>query len=91
MPKVSFNLGTVVATPAAVELLDSQQLSFINFLHRHSSGDWGDVNGFDAEINNNALRTGGRLLSSYATPQGKLWIITEADRSVTTLMLPEDY
>ncbi len=87
-----FSLGTVVATPAALAALQATGQSPIEFLHRHVSGDWGDVGASDALENELALKQGLRLLSVYALADGtRLWIITEADRSATTLLLPEDY
>jgi hypothetical protein len=62
------------------------------FLHRHANGDWGEVDAYDAKENELSLQRGFRLLSSYTTVAGdKLWIITEADRSATTLLLPSEY
>ncbi len=84
---VAFPLGHVVATPAA---LDSGA-DLLALLARHSAGDWGDVDAGDASLNDEALDLGGRLVSSYETPAGVLWVITEADRSATTVLLPEDY
>ena len=62
------------------------------FLERHRSGDWGEVSPSDARLNDEALREGGRLLSSYRTVKREaLWVITEYDRSVTTILLPDEY
>jgi hypothetical protein len=62
------------------------------FLERHLRGDWGLVSAGDAQANDDALRDGDRLLSAYATRLGtRLWVITEYDRSVTTILLPEEY
>lgn len=59
---------------------------------RHASGDWGDLDGHDRDENDTALRHGGRLLSAYTTTNGvKVWVITEADRSATTALMPDDY
>lgn len=87
-----FSLGQVVATPGALEALASSNQSPEEFLKRHLSGDWGDVCEDDRQANEDALLHGERLLSSYRTSKSvKLWIITEADRSATTLLLPEEY
>lgn len=86
-----FALGRVVATPGALNLLNEGGISPASLLHRHQQGDWGDVGSDDASINEEALRMGFRLLSAYPIGQQKVWIITEADRSVTTLLLPEEY
>ena len=87
-----FELGTVVATPGALEALEKNRQTPAEFLSRHARGDWGSVCKEDAELNNQALIDGSRLLSSYSLKDGtKLWIITEADRSSSTLLLPEEY
>lgn len=85
-----FHLGQVVATPNA---LQSVAPSFaLQCLTRHAQGDWGSVDDDDQDANNTALVDGGRLLSRYVDPHGiRLWIITEADRSSTCILLPEDY
>jgi hypothetical protein len=61
------------------------------YLARHATGDWGELCAFDRQQNAVALCTGQRVLSSYPVGEGKIWIITEADRSVTTILLPEEY
>ncbi|WP_427500902.1 hypothetical protein ACQE3E_17745 [Methylomonas sp. MED-D] len=87
-----FNLGQTVATPGALETLHSLGMTGLELLKRHHCGDWGDLDAEDIATNNAALNNGARLFSSYQiTNQIKIWIITEADRSVTTLMLPEEY
>ena len=87
-----FRLGTLVATPGALALLREFALAPIDFLIRHRHGDWGDLVEHDIEANRIALRRSRRLLSSYDLGGGKkLWVITEADRSSTTLLLPEEY
>jgi hypothetical protein len=84
-------LGRVVATPGALKLLSEIGEDPFDYLARHASGDWGDLCAFDRRQNEIALRDGYRILSSYEVPAGRVWIITEADRSVTTILLPEDY
>jgi len=88
-----FDLGRTVATPGALgALLEETHVGVWGFLQRHLTGDWGDLDREAAAANDNAVRHGLRILSAYHLPNGtKLWIITEADRSVTTLLLPEDY
>jgi hypothetical protein len=87
-----FDLGQTVATPGAIEALQESNLSPSSLLARHQSGDWGDLCDEDVAENNYALGHGYRLFSSYQiTETIKIWVITEADRSVTTLLLPEDY
>ena len=92
-PRTSkFSLGQTLATPGALEVLEQAGQSSIEFLARHQSGDWGDVCPDDAAANDQALLDGGRILSSYQTAKRtKIWIITEADRTATTILLPEEY
>ena len=85
-----FNPGTIVATPGALELAE-QGIDLLSYLQRHLHGDWGDLCPEDKAENNHSLRLGFRLLSAYQTPFGALWIITEADRSATTFLLPDEY
>lgn len=81
-----------VITPGALSALLESQESPEKFIARHVSGDWGEVPPEDAEANNHALEHGERLLSAYRTRKGtRLWIITEADRSITTILLPDEY
>lgn len=93
MPK--FRLGQVVATPGVIGCCTPEYMAVI--LARHSNGDWGDVDETDKAMNDDALRYGDRVLSAYPLKPGsehikdKVWIITEADRSVTTLLLPNEY
>lgn len=83
-------LGQTVATPAALGVLTPPDM--VAGLRRHTAGDWGDVDAHDRAANDDALTTGGRLLSVYRSANGTtFWVITEADRSVTTVLLPEDY
>jgi hypothetical protein len=87
-----FPLGQVVATRGAIAAMESAGQSPLEFLVRHLRGDWGEVSPGDAEMNDEALESGERLLSAYRTAKGeRLWIITERDRSVTTLLLPDEY
>lgn len=87
-----FPPGQIVATPGALRLLDQTNKSPIEFLSRHLRGDWGDLCQEDKVENELSLKQGFRLMSSYPiTDREKLWVITEADRSVTTLLLPEEY
>lgn len=84
-------LGQLVATPHALALLEKAKLSTFAVFARHEQGDWGDVDIEDAMANEQALIDGGRLMSVYKLEIGTVWIITEADRSATTLLLPEEY
>ena len=86
---LKFPLGQIAITANANAQLDSQAVN--EGLIRHAAGDWGDVCREDAELNDESLQEGGRLLSVYGHGNGRFWIITEADRSVTTLLLPDEY
>jgi hypothetical protein len=84
-----FQLGNVVATPAALDALNMRQM--VALLSRHRTGDWGDLCDEDRAANDEAVAGEGRILSAYTVGDVKLWVITEWDRSVTTLLLPEEY
>lgn len=87
-----FALGQTYITPGAEEALMIAGQTGIEFLRRHISNDWGEVSDEDARENELSLRQGFRLLSAYRTAKGqKLWIITEADRSATTILTPDEY
>ncbi len=86
-----FELGVVVATPGALKLLAATGTDPTELLRRHHGGDWGEVDAHDRRANDAALRHGTRLLSSYPVGAEKVWIITEADRSSTCLLLPSEY
>jgi hypothetical protein len=88
-----FPAGQIVATPGAIALLEQANKAPLEFVSRHLRGDWGDDLCQDDKTENElSLKQGFRLLSSYkVTESEKLWIITEADRSVTTLLLPSEY
>jgi len=87
-----FPAGRIVATPGALALLEKVQRPPSEFLSRHLRGDWGNLCQEDKTENELSLKHGFRLLSSYpVTETHTLWIITEADRSVTTLLLPSEY
>ena len=85
-----FPLGRIVATPDALEELS--QTDILTALRRHASGDWGDCDEHDRGENDLSLKEGFRIFSVYHSARGKkFWIITEADRSATTVLLPENY
>lgn len=88
-----FRTGNIVATKGALALLHQLEVSALGYLFRHMNGDWGELDAEDRQANQAALTYDGRILSSYVLPDGhsKLWIITEAGRSSTTLLLPEEY
>ncbi len=90
--KPLFLLGHVVATPGALAALEKAGQQPGDFLARHVSGEWGDVPSVDIAENEFSLHHGFRLLSAYHTRAGdKLWVITEADRSSTCILLPDEY
>ena len=87
-----FSLGRLVATPGALEVLKRNQAEPLTFFTRHQSGDWGDVDASDYAENEYSLIQGLRLLSAYVLSDGtRIWVITEADRSSTCILLPEEY
>jgi len=89
-PKAKFPFGQIVATPNALTHIPNDEI--LNALSRHLRGDWGTLDSHDWNENERALKNGGRLFSAYQSIQNvKFWIITEADRSVTTVLLLEDY
>lgn len=89
---IRFQPGLVLMTPGVGELIERGLLDPACYLQRHLMGDWGDVDEEDWESNDIGVREGDRLLSAYqVTPTDKIWIITEWDRSVTTLLLPCEY
>jgi hypothetical protein len=96
--KPLFTLGKVLATPGAIEALAQTGQSPWELLSRHLGGDWGTVDAGDKAANEQALRDGSRILSSYLLNDGvtKIWLITEAEgdngqRAATTLLLPNEY
>jgi hypothetical protein len=91
-----FEVGLVVATSGALALAEAGACNLAELLGRHVSGDWGDLGAFDRRENERALRSGARIVSAYQTPQGRVWIITEAAadagaRRSTCILLPEEY
>lgn len=86
-----FELGRVVGTPAALAALEEAGVEPLELLRRHASGDWGVVPKEDARENELSVERGYRVISSYSVGEEKVWIITEADRSVTTILLPGEY
>lgn len=85
-------LGGLVTTPGADEALAAANVSIVDLLNRHARGDWGELPEEDRQQNELAVTTGQRVLSSYRLGNGqKIWIITEADRASTTVLLPDDY
>ena len=95
LPMPLFFTGQVVATPAALELLEDAGLSAVDLVARHTYGDWSEMCSKDQVQNLLAVRDGFRVFSSYRIGEGteatRVWVITEADRRTTTLLLPEEY
>ena len=88
----TIGLGRVVATPGALAALEEARESALGFLARHAGRDWGEIPPEDWEENEFSIKNELRVLSAYALRNGtKIWIITEADRSMTTILLPEEY
>ncbi len=90
IPVALFPLGNVVASASALQALTHEEMQ--SALRRHQGGDWGDLIDEDKAENNSALLEGRRIMSLYTTDDGQqFWILTEADRSTTTIFLPEEY
>lgn len=90
--KPLFELGHLVATPGALLALRNTHTPAWSLLKQHITGDWGDLDAEDKAENELSVREGFRILSAYTLPDGtKVWVITEADRSATTILLPEEY
>ena len=90
IPLALFRLGRIVATPNALRSIAQDDI--LLGIQRHQAGDWGDVDEEDRNTNDASLSQGLRIFSVYHSVRGiKFWIITEADRASTTVLLPEDY
>lgn len=91
--KPKFELGQVAATPGALAAMEERGVAASTLLTRHVQGDWGDLCDEDIEMNNQAVELGERIFSVYKLPPDgeKIWVITERDRSTTTLLLPKEY
>ena len=91
---IKFELGKLVATQGVADLMESTACHILisGYMRRHARGDWGELCEEDKQVNEDGLKNDGRLLSAYSMPGGeKIWIITEADRSITTVLLPSEY
>lgn len=86
-----FKMGALVATPGALDLLDRTGTNASSILTRHQYGDFGSICAEDTQSNVDAITHGLRVFSAYDIGKARLWVITEADRSVTTLLLPSEY
>lgn len=92
MNKTLFSSGTIEATRGAMDALTEANQEPTPFLRRHLAGDWGDVDADDARENDGSVTKALRILSAYKLKSGaRIWIITEADRSATTILLPDEY
>ena len=92
MKTARFPLGRIFATPGALQALQEAGEDAITFIARHVRGDWGDLDDHDCRENDLSVAQGFRILSAYTLSTGaRLWIITEADRSSTTILLPSEY
>ena len=89
--KPLFALGKIVATPGAIEAMNILNIHPMSLLCHHQCGDWGDIDQDDKEANDSALTTGARIFSAYQVDKKKFWVITEVDRTSTTLLIPEEY
>lgn len=91
-PEGRFRLGRVLATPGAIDALEESGELADSFIRRHQRGDWGDMSEDDKAENEFSIGNRLRIFSAYHTRKGiKIWIITEADRSSTTVLLPSEY
>ncbi len=92
LPHSKFKIGKLVATPGALAAITDSGENPWQFVVRHMAGDWGDLDAEDKQLNDAALQSGDRIFSCYHTSKGvKLYVITESDRSATTILLPENY
>src|SRR3954469_18438780 len=89
--RAKFALGQIVAKLGALEMMKAEGTDGLQLLSRHVTGDWGDLGEEDKQENELSVQKGFRMLSAYGTGDSKLWIITEADRSVTTILRPDEY
>lgn len=92
LSQAKFSPGQIVATPGSLKAMDEHECPPLTLLTRHLAGDWGQVPKEDAQLNEQAVKCGDRILSSYLiAPKVTIWVITEWDRSVTTFLLPSEY
>ncbi|MGB3545013.1 hypothetical protein [Rubrivirga sp.] len=87
----ALRLGRVVTTTGALEVARDHGVNLVDLVRRHQSGDWGTLSAHDRRANEKALRDGSRVMSVYPTAGGRLWVVTEAGRSSTTVLLPSEY
>ena len=90
--KPLFKLGQIMATPGALAAMEEAGQAAWELVSRHVQGDWGEVGAEDAEANARSVEDGSRILSAYHLKTGeRLWVLTEADRSSTCILLPDEY
>jgi hypothetical protein len=89
--KTLFTLGRIVATPGALQALDTAEVNPLSLLEQHMRGEWGDVPAEDARENDRSVKHGYRIISSYGVGHERVWIITEASRESTCILLPSEY
>ena len=89
-----FRIGLVFTTQGIQKSM-AEKTDFCRFvyrsLYRHANGDWGDLSEVDKKINDRSLKSGGRILSAYTHGGKKIWIITEGNRALTTVLFPSEY
>jgi len=91
-PKPLFKLGQIVGTPGSLQAIEKAEQTPLELIFRHVTGDWGEMPEEDVRENERSVTRGFRIFSSYTLNNGaKIWVITEHDRSVTTLLKPEEY
>ena len=90
-PKARFLLGQLVATPGALDTMNDHGINPLELLARHLTGDWGDLGASDKRENDLAVTKRLRILSAYGQGDARLWVITEADRSSTCILRPDEY
>lgn len=88
---MKFSPGSIVITPGAEALIQKDGEKLAELLTRHLNGDWGDMVASDKALNDDAITSGDRIMSAYVIDGEKVWVITESDRSVTTVLLPDEY
>ncbi len=86
-----FSLGQIVATPSLLKHFEQHRIDFRHYLTRYVTGDFGDLDDSDKTANRQAIQFGGRVFSAYDIAGRRIWIITEADRSSTTVLFPSEY
>ena len=91
IPTPLFSMGQVVATPPAIAAMREHGITALELLRRHETGDWEELNAEDAALNRLSVKTGGRIFSAFERDNVTIWVITEADRSSTCMLLPSCY